>query len=76
MAFTRSEQKRAGVTVKQVPTLLHSHLAAIIAPLRARLQGTLDPVEKVVLARIIAIFAVAFRTMKRTRAYASRSAHP
>lgn len=65
MAFTISDQTRAGVKVKQAPTLLHSHLAAIIAPLRARLQITLDPVQKVVLARNIAIFAVAFSTTKR-----------
>lgn len=54
-AFTSSEQKRAGVRVKQAPTLLHSHFAAIKAPLRARLRGTLAPIEKVVLSRNIAI---------------------
>ena len=38
MAFSMEEQKKAGVLVKQAPALLHSHLAAIIAPLRACLH--------------------------------------
>lgn len=29
--------------MKQAPTLLQSHLAAIISPMRARLQGKIDP---------------------------------
>ena len=65
MAFSRSEQKRAGVRVKQAPALLHSHLASIVAPLRARLQGTVDLAERLTLARNIALFTVAFSTTKR-----------
>ena len=65
MAFTRSEQKKAGVRVKQAPALLRSHLAGIIAPLRARLQGTTDIADKLILARNIALFTVAFGTTKR-----------
>lgn len=65
MAFTRSEQTRAGVRVYEAPTLLHSHVAAIIAPMTARLEGMSDPVEKVVMSRNISILAVAFCTTKR-----------
>ena len=54
MTFTRSEQNKAGVRVKQAPTLLRSHLQDNIAPLRARLQGTIDLSEKLILARNIA----------------------
>lgn len=65
MAFTRAEQKKAGVRVKQAPALLRSHLSYIIAPLRARLQGTVDIAEKPILALNIALFTVAFGTTKR-----------
>ena len=65
MAFTRAEQKKAGVRVKQAPALLRSHLSAIVTPLQARLQGTVDKVEKLTLARNIALFTVAFGTTKR-----------
>lgn len=65
MGFTRAEQKKTRVRVKQAPVLLHSHLAAIIAPLRASLQGTTGLAEKLTLVRSIALFAVAFGTTKR-----------
>ena len=39
MGFSKEKQKKTRVLlVTQVPALLHSHLAAIVAPLRARLQ--------------------------------------
>lgn len=65
MAFTRKQQKKAGVLVKQAPVLLHSHLESIITPLTIRLQGSSDPTERLVLARNIALFTVAFSTTKR-----------
>lgn len=65
MAFTRTQQKKAGVLVKQAPVLLRSHLRSIVGPLTARLQWILDPTERVILARNIALFTVAFSTTKR-----------
>ena len=65
MAFTRREQKQAGVLVKQAPTMLRSHLRAIVFPLQLRLQRTDCPLEKLLLARDIALFNVAFSTTKR-----------
>ena len=65
MAFTPEEQKKAGVAVKQAPAVLPSHLHTIVSPLRARLQCTSDPNTRVVLARDLALFTVAFETTKR-----------
>ena len=65
MTFTREEQKKAGVAVKQAPAVLLSHLHTIVSPLRARLQCTSDPYTRVVLARDLALFTVAFETTKR-----------
>ena len=39
MAFTRGEQKKAGVRVKQAPALLRSHLTDIIAPFKGAPPG-------------------------------------
>ena len=79
MAFSKEEQKKAGALVKQAPALLHSHLAAIVAPLRARLQLAEEAEERVTLARDIAIFTVAFSTTKRgdelSRQANTRTAH-
>ena len=65
MAFTREEQKKAGVAVKQAPALLNGHLRAIIVPMRTRMHCTTSALERVVLARDIALYSVAFRTTKR-----------
>ena len=64
MTFTREEQK-AGVLVKQAPALLDSHLKEIITPMRTRMHYISNTTERVILARDIALYAVAFRTMKR-----------
>ena len=65
MAFTTREQKQAGVLVKQAPTILRSHLAQILLPMRTQLQITTSDVDRVTLARDIAFFTVAFSTTKR-----------
>ena len=65
MAFTREEHKRAGVAVKQASAVLLSYLHTIVFPLRARLQCTFDPYTRVVLARDLTLFTVAFETKKR-----------
>ena len=65
ITFSREEQKRAGVTVKQAPALLSSHLRALVIPMRARLCCTQDPYTRALLARDIALFTIAFRTTKR-----------
>ena len=65
MAFIREEQKKAGVEVSQPPAILYNHLAAIIAHMTLRLRCTQDPYNRVVLARDIALFTVAFSTVKR-----------
>ena len=65
MAFIREEQKKAGVEVSQAPAMLHSHLAKIIAHMTLRPRCTHDPYDRVVLARDIALFTVAFSTLKR-----------
>ena len=64
IVFTR-EQKNAGVLVKQAPALLDSHLNEIITPMRTRLHYTSNTTEGVILARDIALYAVAFRTTNR-----------
>lgn len=56
MAFTREEQKKAGVLVKQAPALLQSHLSKITALLQAQLRRSTDPLIRVTLARDIAVF--------------------
>ena len=65
MTFTREEQKKARVLVKQAPALLDSHLKEIITPMRTRVHYTSNTTERVILARDIALYAVAFRTTKR-----------
>ena len=64
MAFSREEQKKASVTVKQASAFLSNHLRAFVVPLRARLCCTEDPYKRALLARGIALFTVAFRTTK------------
>ena len=64
MVFPQEKHKKAGVTVKQVPTFLSSHLRALVVPMRARLCCTEDPYTRALLARDIALFTVAFRTTK------------
>lgn len=63
--FTKEEQKKAGVTVKQAPVLLSSHLVSIVTLMRINLQRTRDPLERITLARDIALFTVAFGSTKR-----------
>ena len=65
MAFVREEQKKVGVEVSKEPALLHSHVAAIIAHMTLRIRCTHDPYDRMVLARDIALFAVAFSTLKQ-----------
>ena len=75
MAFIREEQKKAGVEVSQAPAMLHSHLVAIIAHMTLRLRCTQDPYDRVALARDIALFTVAFSTLKRGDGLNSYSAY-
>lgn len=65
MAFKTEQQKRAGVLVKQAPALLSSHLVRIVELMQMRLRSTFCSYERVVLARDIAFFTVAFSTTKR-----------
>ena len=65
MPFTRGEQKKAGVAIKQAPGVLPSHRHTIVSPLRARLQCTSDPYTREVLPRDLTLFTVAFETTKR-----------
>ena len=65
MAFIREEEKKAGVEVSQAPAMLHSHLTAIIAHMIFHIRCTQDPYDRVVIARDIALFTVAFNTLKR-----------
>ena len=65
MTFTREEQKKAGMAVKQAPAVLRNQLHTIVSTLRARLQCTSDPYTPGVLARDLALFTVAFETTKR-----------
>ena len=55
MAFIREEQKKAGVEVSQVPAMLHSYLAAIIAHMTLRIRCTQGLYVRIVLARDIAL---------------------
>ena len=45
--------------------MLSSHLHTIVSPLRACLQCASDPYTRVALARVLALFTVAFKTTKR-----------
>lgn len=65
MAFKTEQQKRAGVLVKQAPALLSSHLVQIVAHMQLKLKSASSPYERVVLARDIAFFTVAFSMTKR-----------
>ena len=65
MAFIREEQKQAGVEVSQAPAMLHSHLTAIITHMTLRIRCTQDPYDRIVFDRDIALFTVAFSTLKR-----------
>ena len=65
MTFGPEKQKKAKVAVKKPPAVLPSHLHAIVSPLRARLQCISDPYTRVVLARDLTLFMVAFESTKR-----------
>ena len=65
LTFTREEQKKTGVAVKRAPAVLPSHLHTIVSPLRARLQCTSDRYTRIVVARDLALFTVAFEATKR-----------
>ena len=65
MTFTREEQNKAEVLVKQAPAVLDSHLKEIITPMCTRTHCTSNTTKRVILARDIALYAVAFRTTKR-----------
>ena len=65
MTFTREEQKKAGVAVKQAPAVLPSHLHTIVSELRARLQCTSDSYTGVVFAHDPALFTAALESTKR-----------
>ena len=58
MAFIREEQKKAGVELSQSSAMLHSHLTA--AHMTLRIRCTQDPYDKIVFARDITLFTVAF----------------
>ena len=64
MAFIREEQKKAGVEVSQAHAMFHSHLTATIAHMTLRIRCTQDPYDRIVLARDIAPFTVAFSTLE------------
>lgn len=57
MAFTSGEQNK--------PTILRSHLAKIVEPMRIQLQNTSSDDIRATLARDIAFFTVAFSSTKR-----------
>lgn len=65
MSFTTSEQKQAGVMVKQAPVILKSHFERIIFPMQIKLQNASSDVERLTWARDLAFFAVAFSATKR-----------
>ena len=65
MTFVREEQKKAGVEVSRAPALPHSHLAAIIAHMTLCMRCTQDPYDRILYARDIALFTVAYSTLKR-----------
>lgn len=62
MVFTREEQKKTGVVVKQAPALLSIHLKEINAYTRTRMHCTSSALKIVVLARDIRIVSVACQT--------------
>ena len=64
-AFIREEQKKAGVEASQAPAMLHNHLTATIVHMTPRLRCTQDLYDRVVFARNIALFTVAYNTLQR-----------
>jgi len=71
MRFTTRQQKRAGVLVKQAPAILRSHLHQMIVPMRIEIDVTTSKMNKVIVARDVAFFMVAFNTTKRGEELAS-----
>lgn len=65
MAFTTAEQKQVGVLVQEAPKILRSRLAAMVIPMRIQLQTTFSVIDRMFLARNIAIFTAACSTAKR-----------
>ena len=65
MASIREEQKKAGVEASQAPAMLHSHLTATTVRMTPHIRCTQDPYDRVVFAWNIALFTVAYNTLKR-----------
>ena len=63
--FVAAEQKLAGVPVKQASPLLRSDLSRLLNRMRTFMDLCQDPVQRVCIMRDMALFAVAFRTLRR-----------
>ncbi|CAM9560049.1 unnamed protein product [Pylaiella littoralis] len=62
---TAEEQKMGGVAVKQAEPMLAHALETLLASMRTRAQLSLSIQERISITRDIALFALAFYTMRR-----------
>ena len=65
VSIIRAEQRRVGVGVKQAPPLVAVQLRKLVRNMRRRAQTLPTAVERIAMIRHVAIFCVAFHTMKR-----------
>ena len=65
LSFVQGEQRRVGVGVKQAPQLVAVQLRELVRDMRRRAQTLRTAAERIAMTRDVAIFCVAFHTMKR-----------
>lgn len=65
MTFVQGEQRRVGVGVKQAPPLIATQVRDLVVDMRRRLPTLPTAAERMTMSRDIAIFCLAFHTMKR-----------
>ena len=65
LSFVQGEQRRVGVGVKQAPPLVAVQLRELVRDIRRRAQTLPTAAQRIALIRDVAIFCVAFHTMKR-----------
>ena len=65
LSFARGEQRRVGVGVKEAPPLVAVQLRELVRYMRRCAQTLPTAAERIAMIRDVAIFCVAFHTMKR-----------
>ncbi|CAN0075198.1 unnamed protein product, partial [Laminaria digitata] len=65
LSFVQGEQRRVGVGVRQAPPLIAVQLRDLVRDMRRRGQTLATAAERIAMIRDVAIFCLAFHTMKR-----------